>query len=112
MVVIDILDVAIKEPTAKSSLTRKRPNYQCSDKLTLIEDNAKALTVCGEVNSNLIQFRTGANGLTLEFKAHDFSPTRGLLFRYSCNHSHNNRIIESLNHLFSTLITNYKSILF
>ena len=87
MVQIDLLDVSIKEPYSKPTNNPKRRNYQCSDRLILTEQNTKMLTLCGEVNTNLIEYRTKSNVITLDFKAEEFSPTRGLLFRYSCNQS-------------------------
>ncbi|CAG2108902.1 unnamed protein product, partial [Medioppia subpectinata] len=81
---IDILDVAIKEPDSKYSVgNRKKVHYQCTDSLTLRESKSQTLTLCGEVKSNLLQYRTKSNALTIEFTAFEFSPTRGILFRYS-----------------------------
>ncbi len=82
---IDILDAAIREPQIIKSNNRRKETYMCNDKLVVTEENTKMLTVCGEVKTNLVQHRTKSNHLTVEMKSSEFSPTRGILFRYSCN---------------------------
>jgi len=85
---IDILDVAIREPESKTSVyNRKKVEYKCTDRLLLTESKSQTLILCGEVKSNLLQYRTKSNALTIDFTAFEFSPTRGILFRYSCNQS-------------------------
>jgi len=80
---IDILDLAIKEP--KPTNKKKGPKYECTDYVAIVEDNARVATLCGEVKSNLIDYRAKTNQLTVEFVSYDFSPTRGIFFRYSSN---------------------------
>ncbi|XP_054155897.1 uncharacterized protein LOC128954347 [Oppia nitens] len=103
VVQVDILDVAIKEPdprpqssssmsgngysggssSSSSSSQRKKVNYKCSDQLVLMEAQTQMLSLCGEVKTNLVQYRTKSNKLTISFNSYGFSPTRGLLLRYS-----------------------------
>jgi len=85
IVQIDILDVSIKEPKEKTANNRKKPTFTCTDKLVMLEENTRMLTLCGEDKSNLVQFRTKSNRLTIDFTSENFSPTRGILFRYSRN---------------------------
>ncbi len=82
---IDILDVAIREPQIIKANIRRKESYMCTDKLVVTEENTKMLTVCGEDKTNLVQYRTKSNHVTVELKNSEFSPTRGILFRYSCN---------------------------
>lgn len=77
---IDILDLSVKEPRVAS---KKLLGYECIDSLSIIEDNAKVTTLCGDVKSNLIEYRSKSDQLVIEFLSQDFSPTRGVLFRYS-----------------------------
>ena len=77
---VDVLDLSIKEPRFAS---QKMPAYECNDYLAIIEDNAKVATLCGEEKSNLIEYRSKGDQLTVEFVSYDFSPTRGVLFKYS-----------------------------
>ncbi len=91
---IDVLDAAIREPQIIKANNRKKQSYMCTDKLVVTEENTKMLTVCGEDKSSLVQHRTKSNHLTVELKSSEFSPTRGILFRYSCNLFINIRIFR------------------
>lgn len=81
---IEILDFALKEPRFTS---KKLIPYECTDYLSIIEDNAKVITLCGESKSNLIDYRSKGTELLVELTSYDFSPTRGVLFKYTskCN---------------------------
>lgn len=77
---VNILDLSIKEPRP---INRKVSNFECNDYLAIIEENAKVATLCGEVKSNLIEYRSKSDQLMVEFVSYDFSPTRGVLFKYA-----------------------------
>ncbi|KAF7488017.1 hypothetical protein SSS_02943 [Sarcoptes scabiei] len=77
---IEILDLSIKEPFYNR---RRLTNYECTDNVAIIEDDVKQFSLCGESKSNLIEFRSKSNELDVEFKSFNFSPTRGLLFKYT-----------------------------
>lgn len=62
------------------------PAYECIDSLSIIEDNAKVATLCGEVKSNLIEYRSKTDHVVVQFLANHFSPTRGVLFKYTCKY--------------------------
>ncbi|KAH9394236.1 hypothetical protein TYRP_004285 [Tyrophagus putrescentiae] len=57
--------------------------YDCTDQLAIIEENAKVVQLCGDVKSNLIEYRSKSDHLVIEFVSFDFSPSRGVLFKYS-----------------------------
>lgn len=80
---IEILDLSIKEPFYNR---RRLTNYECTDNVAIIEDDVKQFSLCGESKSNLIEFRSKSNELDVEFKSFNFSPTRGLLFKYTSNY--------------------------
>ena len=100
---IEILDLAIKEPRLTKT---KLLGYDCTDQLAIIEENAKVVQLCGDVKSNLIEYRSKSDHLVIEFVSFDFSPSRGVLFKYSrklaemCEILHNAR----LNKLTSVII--------
>lgn len=77
---IEILDLAIKEPRLTKT---KLLGYDCTDQLAIIEENAKVVQLCGDVKSNLIEYRSKSDHLVIEFVSFDFSPSRGVLFKYS-----------------------------
>lgn len=77
---IEILDFALKEPRLTS---KKLLPYECTDYLSIVEDNAKVVTLCGESKSNLIDYRSKGTELMVDLISYDFSPTRGVLFKYT-----------------------------
>lgn len=78
---VEILDLAIKEPKLNKT---KLLGYECSDRLAIFEQNARVVELCGDVKSNLIEYRSKSDQLVIEFVSYDFSPSRGVLFKYSC----------------------------
>lgn len=78
---IKVLDLSTKEP--RYTKRKKMPAYECIDSLSIIEDNAKVATLCGEVKSNLIEYRSKTDHVVVQFLANHFSPTRGVLFKYT-----------------------------
>lgn len=64
-------------------MNKKYFSYECTDSVAIVEEGVKVMTLCGETKSNLIEYRSRTEEITVEFASYDFSPTRGVLFRYS-----------------------------
>lgn len=63
---------------------KPRKGFQCADSsFKVIEASNKLLNICGKNLSNLNQVKSDENKVLISFDAQTFSPTRGVLFRYS-----------------------------
>ena len=85
---LQIIDLAIRDPNSLPLETNRRrkpgePSEKCLDTLDIIDQDTKVRTLCGERNSNLIEYRSLSEKLLLEFTPIDFSPSRGILMKYS-----------------------------
>ena len=79
---IQILDLSLKEPRFTSN-KKLLNNYECTDNLAIVDMNVRRMMLCGETKSNLIEYRSKTNELIIDFHSFEFSPTRGIFFRYT-----------------------------
>nr|XP_027201926.1 uncharacterized protein LOC113795889 isoform X2 [Dermatophagoides pteronyssinus] len=80
---IEILDLSLKEPRFTSN-KKLLNNYECTDNLAIIDQNIRRIILCGELKSNLIEYRSKSNELVIDFRSFEFSPTRGIFFLIDC----------------------------
>jgi len=84
-VVIDLLDIQMREPDSVMMPSRWRPKqtFKCVDTLHISDSTNGALNVCGQDLANLLEVRSVDNKITITFNASSFTPARGVLLRYS-----------------------------